>query len=98
MNSPHDTKGQAAVKTVDFSGYFGAEEDQGLSLSHLAKKKVLIHRDSVKVLQIALSSSIFSEFNPQLLFPNLKKCLDGKRFDPNDKIINQKNAYFKDLV
>ena len=32
-----------------------------------------------------------------ILFPNLKKWLDGKRFSSNDEIIDQKNAYFKDF-
>ena len=31
------------------------------------------------------------------LFPNLKKWLGGKRFSSNDEIIDQTNAYIKDL-
>lgn len=31
------------------------------------------------------------------LFPNLKKWLGGKRFESNDKIISQINAYFDDF-
>ena len=75
----------------------------------MAKKKVIFHQDNVRVHTCAVSMAKPYElvphppYSPDLapcdyfLFPNLKKWLGGKRFSSNDEIIDQKNAYFKDL-
>ncbi|GBP74482.1 Mariner Mos1 transposase [Eumeta japonica] len=78
---------------------------------HLAKK-VLFHQDNARVhlfshdgqnprieIRTATPSSIFSRFSPcdYYLFPNLKKWLGGKRFESNEEVINETNAYFESL-
>ena len=80
---------------------------------HLAKKKVLFHQDNARVHTCAVSMAKIHElgyellphppYSPDLapsdyfLFPNLKKWLGGKRFESNNEVISQTNAYFDDL-
>ena len=80
---------------------------------HLTKKKVLLHQDNARVhtctVAMAKIESLRFEllehppYSPDLapcdyfLFPNLKKWLGGKRFESNEDVIAQTNAYFEEL-
>ncbi|GBP33922.1 Histone-lysine N-methyltransferase SETMAR [Eumeta japonica] len=80
---------------------------------HLAKKKVLFHQDNARVHTCLVTMAKIHElryellphpaYSPELalcdyyLFPNLKKWLDGKRFESNKEVITETNAYFESL-
>lgn len=80
---------------------------------HLAKKKVLFHQDNARVHTCLVTMAKIHElryellphpaYSPDLapcdyyLFPNLKKWLGGKRFESNEEVITETNAYFESL-
>ncbi|GBP75472.1 Histone-lysine N-methyltransferase SETMAR [Eumeta japonica] len=80
---------------------------------HLAKKKVLFHQDNARVHTCLVTMAKIHElryellphpaYSPDLapcdyyLFPNLKKWLAGKRFESNEEVITETNAYFESL-
>ncbi|GBP84565.1 Histone-lysine N-methyltransferase SETMAR [Eumeta japonica] len=80
---------------------------------HLAKKKVLFHQDNARVHTCLVPMAKIHElryellphpaYSPDLapcdyyLFPNLKKWLGGKRFESNEEVITETNAYFESL-
>ena len=80
---------------------------------HLTKKKVLLHQENARVHTCAVAMAKIESlrfellehppYSPDLapcdyfLFPNLKKWLGGKRFESNEDVITQTNAYFEEL-
>ncbi|GBP03932.1 Histone-lysine N-methyltransferase SETMAR [Eumeta japonica] len=80
---------------------------------HLAKKKVLFHQDNARVHTCLVTMAKIHElryellphpaYSPDLascdyyLFSNLKKWLGGKRFESNEEVITETNAYFESL-
>lgn len=80
---------------------------------HLEKKKVLFHQDNAPAHKSAIAMEKLQglgykllphpPYSPDLapsdyyLFPNLKKWLGGKRFESNDEVITETNAYFEGL-
>ncbi|GBP09164.1 Histone-lysine N-methyltransferase SETMAR [Eumeta japonica] len=80
---------------------------------HLAKKKVLFHQDNARVHTCLVTIAKIHElryellphpaYSPDLdpcdyyLFLNLKKWLGGKRFESNEEVITETNAYFESL-
>ncbi|GBP26227.1 Histone-lysine N-methyltransferase SETMAR [Eumeta japonica] len=80
---------------------------------HLAKKKVLFHQDNARVHTCLVTMAKIHElryellphpaYSPDLapcdyyLFPNLKKWLGGKRFESNEEVNTETNAYFESL-
>lgn len=80
---------------------------------HLAKKKVLFYQDNARVHTCLVTMAKIHElryellphpaYSPDLapcdyyLFPNLKKWLGGKRFESNEEVITETNAYFESL-
>ena len=81
--------------------------------SHLAKKKVLFHRDNARIHTCPAPIVKFNEFRYELLphlaylsdlapcdyflFPNLKKWFGGKRFINREQFIAETEAYFERL-
>ncbi|KAL7726572.1 hypothetical protein ACLKA6_010437 [Drosophila palustris] len=80
---------------------------------HMAKKKVLFHQDNAPAHKSVVAMMKLCElhyeilpnppYSPDLapcdyyLFPNLKKWLGGKKFQSNEQVICETNAYFEDL-
>jgi len=80
---------------------------------HMAKKKVLFHQDNapahksvvamMKLCELHYEILPHPPYSPDLapcdyyLFPNLKKWLGGKKFQSNEQVICETNAYFEDL-
>ena len=80
---------------------------------HLAKKKIMFHHDNAlansSIVAMTKINELKFEFFPQPpyspdlapsdyhLFPNLQKCLGGKKFDSNEEVIDAVNEYFEGL-
>lgn len=81
---------------------------------YLKKKKIFLHRDNARCTPISVLFLWHVEFKMELLlhlayppdlnpsdylmFPNLKKWLDGRRLTSNEDIIAQTNEYFAELL